>query len=135
MMLHFIIYGLLGWNLEIIWTGAWALAAGDFDMVGHTSLWMFLIYAAAGSLFEKIHERIRGKRWYERGLIWMYLIFACELVSGFVLSLFGLHAWSYDGVFNVFGLIRLDYAPVWFAVGLIFERVHDVLPERLTKAP
>jgi hypothetical protein len=27
----------------------------------------------------------------------------------------------------VHGYIRLDYAPVWFAFGLVLERVHDVL--------
>lgn len=131
MIFHFIIYGLLGWNLEVIWTGLWSFAGGDFDMVGHTSLWMFFIYSAAGVLFEKIHERIRDKRWYERGLIWMYLIFVCEFLSGFLLSIFGVHPWIYDGTFNVLGLIRLDYAPVWFFVGLLFEMVHDFLPIRM----
>lgn len=127
MNLNFIFYGLLGWNMEIIWTGIWTLADGKFDLVGHTSLWMFIIYGFAGAAFETVHEKIREKRWYERGLIWMYLIFICEFVSGFLFSLVGIYPWHYEGLFNVLGFIRLDYAPLWFAVGLIFEKVHTVL--------
>jgi hypothetical protein len=32
--------------------------------------------------------------------------------------------WDYSGrIWNVDGLIRLDFAPFWFAAGLIFERL------------
>ena len=124
MIYRYVIYGLLGWNLEVRWTGAGALLDGDINMIGHTSLWMFVIYGAAGVCFEKIHKFISSKRWYERGLIWMYFIFTAELISGLLLRSVGIRAWEYTGTFSLLGVIRLDYAPVWFVVGLIFERVH-----------
>ena len=125
MISRIIIYGLLGWNIEIIWTGFCALVSGDFNMIGHTSIWMFVIYGTAGAFFEKVHTRIRNRRWFERGAVWMYLIFAVEFISGGILKIIGITAWSYTGTFAVAQLIRLDYAPLWFGVGLIFEKVHD----------
>lgn len=125
MIFRLIIYGLLGWNLEILWTGLGSLIRGDMNMMGHTSVWMFVIYGVSGIGFEFVHNKIRDKRWYERGLIWMYLIFAAELVSGAALAIFDIHPWEYNGTFALFGLIRLDYAPVWFIVGLLFEQVHS----------
>jgi len=37
--------------------------------------------------------------------------------------------WDYSGKtpYSVLGLIRLDYAPAWFVLGLLFERLHDWL--------
>ena len=29
--------------------------------------------------------------------------------------------------FSIRGLIRLDYAPAWFVLGLFFERLHRIL--------
>lgn len=96
-------------------------------MVGHTSLWMFFIYGSASFLLEPVHNKIRPLPLPLRGVIWTALIFGIEFAAGLVLKLFGITAWHYDNRFSVLGLIRLDYAPAWFAVGLIFERVHDLL--------
>ncbi len=124
MIIRVILYGLLGWNIEVLWTGFNGLLMGDWNLIGHTSLWMFLIYGIAGRCFEFVHNKIYDRRWYERGIIWMYLIFAVEFASGALLSLFGIYPWKYTGLFNVAGFIRLDYAPLWFIVGLMFEKAH-----------
>ena len=50
-----------------------------------------------------------------------------ELVSGLILKTIGIQAWEYTGPTSVLGVIRLDYAPLWFMVGLIFERIHNLL--------
>lgn len=127
MLVRFILYGLAGWNIEVMWTGFNELLRGNVNMVGHTSLWMFLIYGLGGILFEAVRKKINERKWYYRGLVWMYLIFAIELVSGLLLRVFSVEAWHYEGLFSVGGLIRLDYAPLWFAVGLIFEVLSDLI--------
>lgn len=127
MIVRFIIYGLLGWNIEVIWTGICELASGNYNMIGHTSLWMFVIYGGGGILLETVRRKIKNRKWFERGLIWMYLIFAVEFTSGAALRLLGLNPWYYDGIFAVAGLIRLDYGPLWFLVGLAFERINDII--------
>lgn len=51
-------------------------------------------------------------------------IFAAELGSGSILRYFHVCPWDYSKrPVNYQGLIRLDYAPVWFAVGLFFEKI------------
>lgn len=127
MIIRFIIYGLLGWNMEIIWTGLSSAASGNMNLIGHTSVWMFFIYGAAVFLLEPIHSVISNLHWFFRGLIWAAMIFAIEFVSGMLLRLFGIEAWYYTGPFAVLGVIRLDYTPAWFAVGLLFERIHTFL--------
>ena len=127
MLIRFIIYGLLGWNMEVIWTGFAEILHGSPNLIGHTSLWMFFIYGSASFLLEPIHTRIRRLHWLLRGCIWAGLIFAIEFISGTLLKLIGITAWNYTGTFAVLGVIRLDYFPAWAAAGLIFKKIHDML--------
>ena len=129
MMIRFIIYGLLGWNIEVVWTGFCGLLSGDINLVGRTSLWMFLIYGGGGLLLEKVWYRINHLNRFERGIVWMLLIFAVEFISGGVLRLIGIVPWQYNSLFSVAGLIRLDYGPLWFVVGLIFEKVNEYIEQ------
>lgn len=59
----------------------------------------------------------------------MVLIFAVELVSGLLLrSVLGVCPWNYvNRTFSICGIITLDYAPIWFMVGIIFEKIHDAI--------
>lgn len=127
MLIRYIIYGFLGWNVEIIWTGFTSLTTGSKNLIGHTSVWMFFIYGAAVFLLEPIHYKIAPLNWFLRGCIWTVLIFAIEMASGLVLKFLGIEAWNYDCPASVLGVIRLDYAPLWFSLGLIFEKIHNLL--------
>lgn len=129
MVRRFFIYGLLGWTMEIIWTGLGALLSGNLAMPAFTYLWMFPIYGA-GVFLEALHDKIRPWSWILRGFIWVAAIFFLEYASGLLLaSLLGSCPWDYSAVspYHIRGLIRLDYAPVWFAVGLGYEQIHDLL--------
>lgn len=127
-MKHFIIYGLLGWLVEIFWTGLGSLLNGDVRLTAKTYLWMFPIYGLA-ILFEPVHDAIRPMTVWVRGTIWMLLCFAMEYISGWILrDIIGTVPWDYSqAFFNIHGLIRLDYAPAWFVAGLLFEKIHDWL--------
>lgn len=110
--------------MEIIWTGLGALVVGNWELPGFTYLWMFPIYGLA-VFFEKIHDRIRALPLMARGVIWTITIFGVEYLSGWLLSeLLGRCPWDYTGTtpYHIEGFIRLDYAPVWFLAGLLFER-------------
>lgn len=129
MKLRFLIYGLLGWTMEIFWTGLGSLLRGDIRLQGVSYLWMFPIYGLAVFL-EPLHDRVRNFQWYWRGGFWVLVIFTVEAFTGSVLRfLTGTVPWDYSASsrYAVAGLIRLDYAPVWFLVGLVFERIHDFL--------
>ena len=57
--------------------------------------------------------------------IWiLVLIFVAEYVCGSWLRARGICPWDYTGRHsNVDGLIRLDFAPLWFMTGLLFEQI------------
>lgn len=125
----FLIYGLCGWIAEIIFTGSGSLIIGTASLTAKTYLWMFPIYGMAVFL-EPVHEQIRLAPWVVRGIIWACLILTLEYCSGWLIrTLVGVCPWDYSGYtrFAVDGLIRLDYFPVWFAAGLLFEKLHDLL--------
>ncbi|KJS16402.1 MAG: membrane protein [Peptococcaceae bacterium BRH_c4b] len=129
MFFRFVFYGLLGWVLEVFWTGLESGLGGDPRLRSTTYLWMFPIYGLAVFL-EPVHQHIRHWPWLLRGIIWLVIIWAIEYVTGGLLRMFtGYSPWDYTGVgrWEINGLIRLDMAPLWFAAGLLFEKTHDFI--------
>ena len=131
---RFIIYGLIGWGLEVFWTGLGSLIRGDLNLSGYTFLWMLPIYGSAVFL-EPFHDRIRPLPWLVRGLIWASIILMFEYSAGWILQqVLGSCPWDYGrSRFALDGLTRLDYIPVWFIVGLLFEQLHDRLDRFLLR--
>lgn len=128
MLIRFIIYGLCGWLMEILWTGIHSFYNKEFSLMGQTSLWMFPIYGCA-VLLEPICIVLESFPLLIRGGVYMLCIFCGEYISGYgLVKLIGVCPWDYsESQFHVDGLIRLDYAPAWFLVGLGFERLFTIL--------
>jgi len=121
MITNFIIFGLIGWCLEVVWTGLGSLIKRDFSASSKTSIWMFFIYGSA-ALFTPVIYAINSLPLLLRGIIYATCIFAIEYGAGIFLRKLKVCPWDYSGAkFNIQGVIRLDYTPVWFAVGLFFE--------------
>lgn len=129
MVARFLIYGALGWVIEIVWTGLGSIIRRDPRLTARTYLWMFPIYGGGALLFERMYALIAGEPWLVRGLVWVSAIYVIEYVSGAVIRrLIGRCPWDYSGArLAVNGLIRLDYAPAWFVLGLLFEQAHVTL--------
>ena len=134
MITRFATYGLLGWSIEILWTGLSTITSGSLNLIGHTSIWMFFVYGSAAIAFERAYSKISHFNWYVRGIIWTILIFAVEFSSGMLLRLFGIEAWYYNCPLSICGVIRLDYAPAWFVVGIMFEKIYSILITKNTGA-
>lgn len=108
----------------------------DWRLVGRTSLLMFPIYGC-GALLGPIGrgidkwlnpENVPGARKTDlavrHGMVYMVLIFVAEYASGAWLRSKGMCPWDYTGrSTSISGLIRLDFAPLWFATGLLFEQI------------
>lgn len=125
---NFIKCGLTGWLLEVLWTGFLSFRRRDMHLTGTTSIWMFPIYGAAG-LFAPLCNKIKHIPAVMRGCIYTVFIFIVEFASGTFLRKQNWCPWDYSKArYNIKGVIRLDYAPLWFATGLIMER-------RLLKPP
>lgn len=118
---RFAVYGLAGLAAELAFTGA----------RGHprTSLWMFPVYGLAQPLFEPVHDALRSRPSAVRAVAYAAGFSAVEYASGRVLRrLRGAAPWDYSHArWNLDGLVRAGYAPVWALTGLGFERLHDLL--------
>jgi hypothetical protein len=132
MKTRFLIYGVLGWCLEVLWTGLPKRWPIDWRLPAHTSWWMFPIYGLIAPLYEPIHNRLRSanRPWWQRGVIYSAGILGVEAVTGALLQWrIGAIPWDYSGKtrWQWRGLTRFDYAPLWFGVGLALEPIHDWL--------
>ena len=124
MITRFLLFGVIGWCLEILWTGFGSLIRGDFRMTSRTSIWMFFIYGT-GALFQPLIYNLLKYPLFIRGSIYVLCIFLAEFIFGYIMSRAQACPWDYSHAkLNVMGIIRLDYAPVWFAVGILFEYAH-----------
>lgn len=137
-MIRFVLYGLLGWCAEIVWTALFDFHAHrDWRLAGVTYLWMFPIYGSIAFLYEPLHGAMRSWPLVVRALVWSIGFTAVEWASGFAIEqATGRCPWDYQAAgarFAINPYVRWDYFPLWAAVGLALEPVHDLLL-RLTPA-
>ncbi|RGZ00177.1 hypothetical protein [Clostridium sp. AM58-1XD] len=145
---NFLKCGVAGWCLEVMFTSVESIMVGDWRLMGKTSLLMFPIYGL-GALLGPIGAGMDrwigddktavtvsarqqaavkslkpGDRAIRHGMLYMVLIFIVEYGSGLWLRTHGMCPWDYSGRHsNINGLIRLDFAPLWFGTGLLFEQI------------
>ena len=115
MIKNFCKCGITGWCLEVMFTSLESFGSRDWRFMGRTSILMFPIYGMAVLLapIAGAFDRVGG---------------ACgtvaEYASGAWLKDKNMCPWDYSQCrANIHGLIRLDFAPLWFAVGLLFEQL------------
>jgi uncharacterized membrane protein len=114
--------------MEISFTAIGALRRRDFTLKGCTSLWMFPIYGSAAFLTPLFHL-LKTKPLWIRGSIYMLFFFFAEFCSGLFLQKNKVCPWNYNrSKWNIHQIIRLDYAPLWFFAGLLFEQICTRFP-------
>jgi hypothetical protein len=135
---RFLAYGLAGWCSEILTTSLRSRGRdGNWRLTGTTYAWMLPVYGSAAVLFEPADRAARsaGLAWWQRGVAWTAGIYLVEAASGEAIrAMTGEVPWDYSRARGAKpepthwrGLVRPAYAPVWFAVGLGMERLHDLL--------
>ena len=119
----FLLCGAIGWCLEIFWTGIHSLLSGEFTMMGKTSLLMFPIYGCA-AVIAPVSRKLSSVPAVIRGFLYTAGIFFTEFFTGTLLRYFHMCPWDYsNSPFQYKGLIRFDYTPLWFMMGLFFEKI------------
>ena len=119
----FLLCGAIGWCLEIFWTGLHSLLSGEFTMMGKTSLLMFPIYGCA-AVIAPVSRKLSSGPAVIRGFLYTAGIFFTEFFTGTLLRYFHMCPWDYsNSPFQYKGLIRFDYTPLWFMMGLFFEKI------------
>lgn len=93
---------------------------------------MLAVYGLAAPLFERVHEALRGRPLAVRAAVYASGFTVVEYASGLALRrILGDAPWDYTYArWNVRGLVRAGYLPLWAAVGLAGERLHDALINR-----
>jgi len=120
---NFLKCGLAGWCLEITFTALDAWRRRDMTLKGNTSLWMFPIYGSA-AILSPLGRSMEDKPLLLRGLTYTSIIFSIEYLSGILLDRHRSCPWDYSrSRWNISRVIRLDFAPFWFAAGLLFEHI------------
>jgi len=132
---RFVAYGLIGWCGEVAFTGVHDFVrTRDRRLPSRSSLWMFPIYGLLAPLYEALHDamRDRGVPAPARAAVYGFLIMVIEYATGWGLrKAIGDAPWDYaDAHWNIHGLVRPDYFPMWAAAGLALEPVHDRLAGR-----
>ena len=119
----FLLCGAMGWGFECFFTGCKGLFAKKKTLPCSTSLWMFGIYGLA-FLIKPLYYCIKKLSPILRGSIYTVFIFITEYFTGAFLKRHNACPWDYSSSkFNIKGVIRLDYAPLLFIVGLIYENI------------
>lgn len=99
---------------------------GQKTLTGKTSLLMFPIYGCA-AVIAPLSVKLSSFPFFYRGILYTAGFYLVEFISGSFLKQFGMCPWDYSGVpLQCHGVIRLDYAPLWFTAGLIFEKILTV---------
>ena len=120
---NFLRCGLMGWCMEIMFTALDSLRRRNLKLTGMTSLWMFPIYGCA-AIIAPISRLLKNRPFWMRGLAYMSLIFSGEYLTGKLLRKHSMCPWDYHkSRFHIGSVIRLDYAPLWFGAGLMFEKM------------
>lgn len=115
--------GVAGWCIEVLWTGLCNMKNHDRRLSCNTSLIMFPIYGMA-FLIKPVSKKISRHNTLLRGSLYTAMIYTAEYLSGHFLKKHDMCPWDYsESTFNINGIIRLDYAPAWFSVGLIYEKL------------
>ena len=126
-MITFLHCGIFGWCLEILFTAFQSFRRREKTGMGNTSVFMFFVYGMAVFL-KPVCLLVRKLPAFFRGIVYMLCIFSAEYTAGALLSKKELCPWNYErSRYHVKKLIRLDYAPLWFFTGLLFE--HLLLPK------
>jgi hypothetical protein len=123
------VYALLGWGVDFAYNQALAPLRGEPVLEVRTSPWMLPLYGLIQPLFEPAHDALRGRSRLLRGAVYGAGFLGVEYASGRLLRrLRGQAPWDYSHVrFQLHGLTRFDYFPLWALAGLALEHVHDRL--------
>lgn len=123
MLKRFLKCGIFGWCIEILWTAFESFRRRQMQLKGNTSIWMFPIYGMA-VLLGPMSRNLSDKKAWMRGSIYMICIFLFEYLTGTLLKKYNCCPWDYSKVkYNINGVIRMDFAPLWFIIGLCFEKM------------
>nr|CAD7440242.1 unnamed protein product [Timema bartmani] len=121
------VYGLHGYFIEVMFTAGWEFVVADnWKLPGCSSIWSFPIYGISGLVMEVIYSACSDANvpLFARGAIYLVWVYLWEFSTGILLRQFGACSWDYSAFdYNVHGLITFEYAPLWYCISLLMEKL------------
>ena len=103
-----------------------------WSLTGKTYVWMLPIYSLIPLLAGPVIKKISDWNLFLRLLLYTFLIFVIEFISGFLLEqLTGSCPWEYTSGWHLLGYIRLDYLPAWMVFSYCIEYLYLYLDNNL----
>ena len=118
--------------MELIFTAFRDLVRGQggVELTGHTSLWMFPVYALGLTHGLDTVAHLITNDWV-RYFSYPFLIWGVELAIGLPASHWNIRIWDYrylPSKYHWRGIISYAHFPVWIFFGLLVETIKAVLP-------
>ena len=126
---HLLFWGMFGLCCEIIFTALVSLfSKKTYNLMGHTSLWMFPIYSIGLTYGFSLVQYIIPNDFlrYLSYPLWIWLI---EILVGYPASRIGIRIWDYRYLsdnqhWN--GIISFIHFPIWIFFGFLVELVNKI---------
>ena len=121
-----VFWGVFGLLVELCFTAVRDLIQKrELNLVGHTSLWMFPIYALGLTYgFDFVIATIELD--WLRYSTYPLLIWCVELVVGIPVLYMGIRLWNYNYLpawLHWRGIISFAHYPLWFGFGIMVEMI------------
>ncbi|XP_075531539.1 transmembrane protein 229B-like [Dermacentor variabilis] len=121
------LYALHGYFTEVTFTAVWdLLATGNPELRGFSSIWSLAVYSFCCMGLENISSFLQRRAipLPVRALAHTCWIYVWEFTLGSVLRVMGTCPWDYKHFrYNISGIVTLEYAPLWFLCGILFELI------------
>ena len=123
---YILFWGMFGLCFEILFTSVVDLfSKRNFNLMGHTSLWMFPIYAFGLTYgFDLVQYLITND--FIRYLTYPFWIWLVEIIVGYPMSKIGIRIWDYRYLSankHWEGIVSFVHLPVWIVFGILVELV------------
>ena len=127
---QFIFWGMFGLTVELFFTAITELITKkNLNLMGHSSIWMFPIYAFGLSYgFDLIKLIIPNE--FLRYLSYPFWIWAVEIFIGYPAIKLGVRIWDYRYLpdnKHWQGIISYVHFPVWIFFGILVEMVKKLV--------
>jgi len=125
----FVLFGIIGISAEIFVSAILEfIKTKNKKFLGHSSPWMFFVYGSAYFIILFGTTYLMNLNIFIRALIYMFIFYLMEFVSGSILKKFNAIPWDYSNFkYNFKGIITLEFAPLWFFGGIILEALYFYL--------
>ena len=123
-------WGMFGICVEVVFTAIFDLFTKKrIALMGHTSLWMFPIYAFGLSYGFDLAEIVIQNDIirYLSYPIWVWMI---EILVGYPLLKFGIRIWDYSYLSKQKqwkGIISFVHFPIWVTLGILVEYIKQIV--------